>query len=154
MLSYRWLAWSIAMLACVTTVLVLVNSWSKPFGIRWLSSVDSGTVWGKPDWWDQSVLRPDDRRIFREVETTIPADASIALAPGRNELISPFFGPDLRRHVFLVRAHQAVPDPAAWLVAAPGVRPRLCSAAWQALGGAPKGWLVARRTEAATCSST
>jgi hypothetical protein len=153
MLRWRWLAWSVAALAAVTTVLVLVDSQSKPIGAQSISIVDGSGVWGKPDWWVQSVLRLDDRAIFRKVDHSIPARASVALATGGNELISPFFGRELGRHIVLVRAGEPIPVEAGWLLAAPGVRPHLCLADWRALRHSPAGWLVARRVNTSMCPS-
>jgi hypothetical protein len=151
LLRHRWLAWSLAGLAAVTTTLVLVDSESKPSGLRFPGSTDVTGVWDRPDWWTQSVLLDTDRAIFRTVEQRIPARATLALAPRRDELISPFFGRSLERRVVLVEAGRRVPDGAGWLVAAPAVRPRFCAADWRPLGPAQSGWLVSRRVGSTNC---
>jgi hypothetical protein len=148
-LRYRWLAWATTAIGAVTVVLALVNAQAKPSGLRALTAGATESVWGRPDWWTQSLLRADedDRAVLELVARDVPPHAAIALAPFQNDFVSPYFGRSLGRHVYLTERREPVDPRARWLVAAPGVRPLACAADWHVLRVTPEGWLVARRAE-------
>jgi len=151
MLSRRWLAWGLTVLGVITMALVLANAQSKPSGLRTLDRRAEGSIWGKPEWWVESILRSgDDRRILRAVMDVVPDHATVAVAPRGNDFLSPYFGRDLTRHVELVLDGDRV-DRAAWLVAAPGVRPVACQHEWGVIYRTRPGWLIARRRSSDAC---
>ena len=152
MLSERWLSWAITAIACVTTFAVLANTLAKPSGLRSLDNPTKSTVWGKPDWVVQSILRPGgaERDVIRFAEEDMPARASVALAPRGNDFLSPYFGADLTRRVDLVLDGQHVDPRDDWVIAAPGVRPVVCRADWRVVLRRADGWLVARRRQGST----
>jgi hypothetical protein len=147
-LRHRWLAWGATAIGAVTVVLALVNAQAKPSGLRVLAAGPTESVWGAPDWWTQSLLRADedDRTVLELVARNVPPHAAVALAPFQNDFVSPYFGRNLGRHVYLTERREPVDSHAQWLVAAPGVRPLACAADWRVLRVTPEGWLVARRT--------
>jgi hypothetical protein len=139
-------------IAGVTLTLSLVDAQAKPSGLHlFTGSVPS--VWAKPDWWTQSILRPTsgDRTILRIAEQRIPIRASIAIAARGNEFLSPYFGPDLTRHVSLVLPGGTADPCATWLVAAPGVRPAHYARTWATVQRTHFGWLIAHRVVSASC---
>jgi hypothetical protein len=149
-LRYRALTLTVMGLAVTTLVLVLANADSRPSGLHFLSGNSAQGIWGKPRWWTQSVLRLDEnqRQVLRFAEKSIPAGASVAIAPRENEFLSPYFGPGLTRHVELVLNGAAVTGRSDWLMAAPGVRPRMCDGEWLTRLQTERGWLIAQRTSA------
>jgi Dolichyl-phosphate-mannose-protein mannosyltransferase len=154
-LATRWLAWTVALLTVVTAALSLVNAEAKPTGITALWPDSGPSVWGKPDWYAQTILRPDsdDTTMLRVVGRLIPSDTTLTLASRPNDFLAPYFGRNLTRRVMLVRDGQVVSPASNWLVAAPGVRPRSCRADWRVRYrlGVPEGWLIAQRVGTANC---
>lgn len=76
----------------------------------------------------------------------ISGDATVAIAPHGNDLLSPYFGERLTRRVELVLSERPIPPEASWLIAAPGVRPLMPRPTWQIVLRTPCGWVLARRT--------
>jgi hypothetical protein len=154
----RWLAWAIAVLTLVTATLSAVNAEAKPSGLTALFPDSGPSVWGKPDWYAQTILRPfsADETMLRVTERLIPRDATLTLATRRNDLLAPYFGRDLTRRISLVRDGGVVPPSSGWVVAAPGVRPKVCPGDWRVRlrVGHSQGWLIAQRVGAAVCTPT
>ncbi len=146
---YRWLTWAVTVVACITMTAALVNTLAKPSGLSILGGSAVG-VWGKPDWFVQSILRPggEEVSILRFTEKRIPAGASLAVAPRGNDFLSPYFGRDLTRRLSLVLDGGGVSERADWLIAAPGVRPLVCRGEWRVLLAPATGWLVLERARA------
>jgi hypothetical protein len=156
MLQHRWLARSVTTLAVLVMITSLANAQSKPSGLWPIQVGSNASVWGKPDWWAQTILRPgeDDRTVLKFAELRIPHDAAVAIAPRGNELLSPYFGRDLKRSVELVRNGERVGSATGWLIAAPGVRPMTCNGSWRLLRRTSEGWRIARRVRPdAACSA-
>jgi len=154
-LARRWLAWAVAVLTLVSATLSIVNAQAKPSGLTGVFPSSGASVWGKPIWYAQTILRPrpPDETMLRVAGELIPRDAALALAPQPNDFLAPYFGAGLTRHVVLVEDGGTVPATAQWLVASPGVRPRACPSDWRVryrLGG-PGGWLVAQRVGQRGC---
>ena len=155
-LARRWLAWTVALLTVVTATLSFVNAEAKPTGITSLWPDSGPSVWGKPDWYAQTILRPDsdDTTMLRVAARLIPADTTVTLASRPNDFLAPYFGRDLTRRVILARDGQVVTPSSDWLVAAPGVRLRSCRSDWRVRYrlGVPEGWLIAERVGTAKCA--
>ena len=145
----RWLSWAVTVVACITMTAALVNTLAKPSGLSILGGSAVG-VWGKPDWFVQSILRPggEEVSILRFSETRIPAQTTLAVAPRGNDFLSPYFGRDLTRRLSLVLDGGRVSDSADWLIAAPGVRPVVCRGEWRVLLAPATGWLILERARA------
>ena len=139
----------------VTATLSFVNAEAKPTGINSLWPDSGPSVWGKPDWYAQTILRPgsDDTTMLRVTGRLIPADTTLTLASRPNDFLAPYFGRDLTRRVILARDGQVVTPSSDWLVAAPGVRLRGCRSDWRVRYrlGVPEGWLIAERVGTAKC---
>jgi hypothetical protein len=154
----RWLAWAIAVLTLVTATLSAVNAQAKPAGLTALFPDSGSSVWGKPDWYAQTILRPFSgvETMLRVTEQLIPRDATLTLATRPNDFLAPYFGRDLTRRISLVRDGGLVPPSSGWLVAAPGVRPRVCLGDWRVRFrvGHQRGWLIAQRVSGAACAPT
>jgi hypothetical protein len=157
MLPHRELAWTVTGIACLTLVSVLLNAQSKPSGVRILNTPPPSGIWGKPDWWVQSVLRPrgysdysSQQAVLRYADERLPSDASLAVATRINDFLSPYFGPKLTRHVTLVLSGDSVDRGARWLIAAPHVRPTVCGRDWRVILRTRDGWLVAKKVRSST----
>jgi hypothetical protein len=81
------------------------------------------------------------------VRQEIPPHSSVALAPRGNDLIAPYFGPNLTRRITLSRDGGTVDPRATWLLAAPGVRPVVCPGEWRVVTRPAPNWIVARTTK-------
>jgi hypothetical protein len=69
-----------------------------------------------------------------------------------NDYLSPYFGPELQRHVVLVKEGEPLDRRSDWLIAAPGVRPIACPADMKTVLTTPGGWLVAKRVGTSNCT--
>jgi hypothetical protein len=84
------------------------------------------------------------------VERHVPADAALAVGVVSNAVLSPYFGPDLKRRVLLLAGDGRVAPRAQWLLAAPEVRPVGCPGEWRVVA-TPGEWILARRAGRAPC---
>jgi Glycosyltransferase family 87 len=154
-LAHRWLAWTVALLTLVTVTLSVVNAQAKPSGLTAVFPAAGPSVWGKPDWYAQTILRPfsADETVLRLTSELIPRDASLTLVPRPNDFLAPYFGQSLTRRVALARDGGTVPGWSQWIVAAPGLRPRVCPADWRVRFrvGHRAGWLAAQRVGVRAC---
>jgi hypothetical protein len=158
LLERRALAWGAAVLGVVTLALSLTFFLGKPSGIRLVErgdgSAPESSIWGEPRWRVQSALRGSEGPILHAVEQQVPADATIAVAGGVNEFLSPYFGPTLERIVHLVRPDGGqVPEDVAWLVMSPAVHVSICRRAWRTVVETEAGYLLARRVPGAGCAT-
>jgi hypothetical protein len=115
------------------------------------------TIWNDPRWEAQARLRPGEPEsmLFRYFEEEVPAEASVALAPRENDLLSPYFGPRFSRHVSLVSRNGGdVPKEAQWLVVSPSSSVRRCRAAWRLELGLGSGWRIERRIAPDSCPTS
>ena len=115
------------------------------------------SVWGKPRWYVQTLLRMDPHEraegaVIRFVEQHVPRDATLALAPRGNDFLSPYFGATLSRTIELVRRDGGSPPRAAtWLVVSPGARVSRCHSDWAIRLAGPSGWRVEQRLRHGSC---
>jgi hypothetical protein len=109
--------------------------------------------WGKPRWYVQTVLRPDDveRRILHFFDRHVPTRTTVALALNENDFLSPYFGPHRTRTVLLVPERYDVPDAADWLVIARGRIVGFCASDWRQSYALRNGWRVLRRIAHGSC---
>jgi hypothetical protein len=133
-------------IASLTLATVLLNDETKPSGVTLFDSAPQSGIWGKPDWWAQSLyFSPGSAVVLRYAAQRMPADASLAVALQRDDLISPYFDPNLTRHVTLALNGHHVSHDANWLILAPRVRPAVCSRDWRVMVSTADGWIVAKR---------
>ncbi len=139
---YRFRAVSIAV-AAVSAVLALTSLvWSnqKPLGVRLLEPARAESAWTAKRWELQEFV--DGTAPFLGlVETTVPADARIAVATGLPPYT--FFGSHLTREVHLVEPG-TTNVPGDWLVLTAGTPPT-CPTSWEPSGHAD-GYALWRRT--------
>jgi 4-amino-4-deoxy-L-arabinose transferase-like glycosyltransferase len=156
LLDRRALAWITLAVAVTATTMSFVNFLGKPSGLS-----DSTTVWGKPRWFVESFLRSDsivrerdEGRTIHWFEEHVPARTNVALAPLGNDLLSPYFGSSLSRHVSLVRSDGGVVgDTAKWLVIASSAHIRLCPGDWTTRFALRSGWRIEERTGNRGCAT-
>jgi hypothetical protein len=152
LLRHRWLATGMTTLACLTFVLSIVSDYAKPAGLHGFEPYITASVWSQPDWRVQTVLRGGtfDALVLQSVERHVPADAALAVGVVSNAVLSPYFGPDLKRRVLLLAGDGRVAPRAQWLLAAPEVRPVGCPGEWRVVA-TPGEWILARREGRAPC---
>jgi hypothetical protein len=159
----RWpiAAASTAAIGVTSLALSLANYEGKPSGLSdiWpradepFAPVD--TIWNDARARAQTRLRqdPGEEVVLRYIEENASADASLALAPRENDLLAPYFGRRVSRHLALVsRNGGAVPADAEWLVLAPSARVRRCAPAWRQVLELDSGWRIERRLSSDTCA--
>ncbi len=108
-LRLRPLAWAVAAVALLTTLLAFVHQHDRPSGVRLLEATTDGSVWSQPDWVVQATDHPELRTLIHFVDQNVPQHTRLALEPirfpGSNSRGSlapfPFFGPHLSRTVVL-----------------------------------------------------
>jgi hypothetical protein len=153
LLPHRAIAAGVVVLALTAAGMTLVHSDAKPTGLG-LFERGEPTVWGKPRWHVQALLRPKtgERSVLRLVEEHVPANATIGLVLRPNDLLSPFFGQPLGRMVELL-PQGTLPAPSTnWLVISPGRAVPGCLSDWRQELGLRLGWIVVRRVASGSCS--
>ncbi len=153
-LAYRLraLAWASVGLTVVTLVLVVVNSYTKPVGIRLVAPATSASVFGKPRWQVQTWTREDGTdEVVAYVAQHVPSDATIGLSLGIDEFSYPYFGPHLTRTVHFLSEKAPVAMDDEWIVEAPEHDIGHCPAAWETAFATDTGYRVLRRIGPDTC---
>lgn len=154
LLRYRAVATGAVALALTASGLTLLHSDAKPAGVG-IFEEGEPTVWGKPRWHVQALLRPrtGERSVLRFVEERVPGDATIGLAARSNDLLSPFFGERLSRSVELLPEGTLPAASTDWLVISPGRTVPGCLADWRQELGLMLGWIVVRRVGSGSCAA-
>ena len=148
-----------AAIAVVSVVLSLANYTGKASGLAevWPPEktpfVSANSIWDANRADVLARLRPDsgERRLYWFLEDEVPDDARVAVAARENDFLSPYFGPELARHVALVGEDGVVPEDADWLVIHPTMAVRRCPASWRREFRHDLGWRVERRIAPDTC---
>jgi hypothetical protein len=153
LLSRRALALGLVSLTVVTGALSVRAFDAKPLGFPRGGSLATMAPWGKPRWYVQTVLRPDnvERRILHFFDRHVPERATVALALNQNDFLSPYFGPHRTRTVLLVPERFDVADEADWLVIARGRNVGFCASDWRQAYALRNGWRVLRRVAHGSC---
>lgn len=146
----RTVAWGAVAVAALSSALAFDHLHDKAAGIRLLEPVHERSVWTQPDW----MIRgegPHMRALLRFVDTHVPGDVRLAIAPiripgpgyrGGHVQPFPFFGDDLSRTlVFATSARRAYEAGAQWAILH---RTRGCEPGWQR-AYVYVGWMVLRR---------
>jgi len=148
----RALAWASVGLTVVTLVLVAVNSYPKPFGVRLLAPAATESVLGKPRARVQTWTRPDGTdEVVEYFAKNVPSRTTVGLALGIDDFSYPYFGADLGRTVRFIGASGSAADDDAWIVEAPGHEVVRCDAAWETALTTDTGYRVLRRISPDTC---
>jgi hypothetical protein len=147
-LRSRSIAFATAAIGATSLLLALANYNGKSSGLLAESS-----IWGMARWQAQTARNPVRYAgVVAYVEETVPEDAHVALSVVGEDLIHPFFGPRLTRHVDLVPPDRgSPPEDADWLVLAPEAVVRRCSGSWRPEYVDAQGWRVERRLAADDC---
>ena len=153
----RALAWATAAIGVVAATLTLLHTEGKPSGVELFergpppSVVPDETVWGQSRVEAQSLLRFGDpeTEVLAFVDSQLPQDATVGVAPRPNDFLSPYFGASLSRTVRLVRPEEGVDADVEWLVLAPDAPDERCAPAWVTVFESG-GWRVDHRV-AETC---
>jgi hypothetical protein len=134
-LRVRWLSLGVATLCCVTLVLSLVHSFTKPFGTGVLEPRISPSIWGRDRIDALTVVRHYEGTpaLLREVEKRVPATAKLAVAMPGDSFLAPLAGPDLSRILRLVEDGARVPTEADWLVSRAPASSTGCLDSWAAV---------------------
>ena len=148
-----------AAIGATALTLSLANYYGKPSGLGeiWTLNdpplVSVRSIWSDERWAAQTRLRLEtgENLVIRYFEEHVPDEARVSVAARENDLLSPYFGPELERHVSLVKNGEPVPTTADWLVVAPALDVRRCRAAWQRQLTLESGWRVERRTTPDKC---
>ena len=156
LMERRTLTWIVLVVSMTAATMSFVNYLGKPSGLS-----DAATVWGKPHWLVQTLLRfdsivreRDEARTIRWFEEHVPGHTSVALAPLGNDFVSPYFGSDLSRHVTLVRSDGGTVDARSqWLVIAASAHVRLCPGDWTTRYSLRTGWRIEERTGDRGCAT-
>ena len=147
-LRSRSIAVAAAAIGATSLVLTLNNYNGKSSGL-----LAGSSIWGMARWEAQTARNPVRYAgVVAYVEETIPEDAHVALSIVGEDLIHPFFGRRLTRHVVLVPPDGgSAPEDAEWLVLAPEAVVRRCSGSWSPEYVDDQGWRVERRLTADDC---
>jgi hypothetical protein len=147
-LRSRSIAFAAAAIGATSLFLALANYNGKPSGLFAESS-----IWGMARWQAQTARNPVRYAgVVAYVEETVPEDAHTAVSVVGEDLIHPFFGPRLTRHLDLVSPDGGTPpENAEWLVVAPEAVVRRCSGSWRPKYVDAQGWRVERRLAADDC---
>ena len=131
-LRVRWLSLGVAALCCVTLLLSLVHSLTKPAGIGILEPRISHSIWGRDRIDALTVVRHFEGTpgLLREVERKVPADAELAVAMPLDSFLAPLAGPGLSRVLRLVEEGARIPPEAGWLVSRDPATSTGCADAW------------------------
>jgi hypothetical protein len=141
-LRFRWLAWPVTSIACVTIGLAFVHSIEKPAGVRLFDDETSAGVWGEPRERVQAWLRPGGTAELVQYFGREPSSGRVGLRLTEDDWVYPYFGRTFGRDV------EFVPDDAAtasldWLVVAPG-RAAPADGSWSLALRTRDGWRVYR----------
>jgi hypothetical protein len=141
-LLYRYRAVPIAVAAASAVLALTSLAWSnqKPFGVRLLEPARASSAWTDTRW-ELQEFEDGTAPFLGLVETTVPADARIAVASGLPPYT--FFGPHLSREVHLIEPG-ATRVPGDWLVLDAGTPPA-CPSAWQPVGDTSGSHVLLRR---------
>ena len=155
----RALAWASVGLTITTLVLVLVNSYTKPLGVRLVESKTSPlesttppSVFGKPRSQVQTWTRRDGTdEVVRYFEENVPSDTTVGLALGLDEFSYPYFGENLARTIRFISSEGSAEKDDAWIVEAPGHEVARCAAAWETALTTESDYRVLRRISPDAC---
>ena len=139
---YRVRAVSIAV-AAVSAILALTSlvwSYQNPLGLRLLEPARASSAWTDTRW-ELQEFADGTAPFLGLVETTVPADARIAV--GASLPPYTFFGPRLSREVHTIEPG-AAEVPGDWLVLPAGASPA-CASSWSQVGKAVAGYVLLRR---------
>ena len=149
---FRALAWASVGLTVVTLVLVVINSYTKPLGIRLVAPATSDSVFGKPRWQVQTWTREDGTdEVVAYVAQHVPSDAKIGLSLGLDDFSYPYFGTHLTRTVHFVSQKAPVAADDGWIIEAPDHDVGGCPAAWETAFTTDTDYRVLRRIGLDTC---
>jgi hypothetical protein len=137
---YRAVSIAVAATSAVLAVTSLVWSTQKPLGVRLLEPARASSAWTDTRW-DLQEFEDGTAPFLGLVETTVPADARVAVASALPPYT--FFGPHLSREVHVIERGAAT-VPGDWLVLDAGTSPA-CAAAWAPVGNAVAGHILFRR---------
>jgi hypothetical protein len=148
-LRSRSIAFAVAAIGATSLILALANYDGKSSGL-----FAEPSIWGMARWQAQTARNPVRYAgVVAYVEETVSEDADVALSVVGEDLIHPFFGPRLTRHLSLVAPDGgSPPEDAEWLVLAPEADVRRCSGSWRREYVDGTGWRVERRIAADDCS--
>ena len=148
----RALAWASAGLTVATLVLVLVNSNTKPSGVRLLAPATAESVFGMSRARVQTLIRQDGTdEVVEYFEQNVPSDAAVGLSLDIDDFSYPYFGADLGRTVRFIPSDGAATEDDAWIIEAPEHDVERCAAAWETALETESGYRVLRRTAPDTC---
>lgn len=159
LLRHRAAAGAAVAIGTTSIVLSLTNYAGKPSGLGAIwprgdpAPTSAATIWGADRVDAQTWLRPrgEEYSVLRYVEDNVPTTASLAVAPGENIFLSPYFGERLERHVQLVPNGGRVPADAEWLVVPRGARVRRCEGSWRNALRTAAGWQIEHREQDDRC---
>jgi hypothetical protein len=118
-LRVRVLAWSAVGLTGVTLLVLVGYFVPRPAGVAVLSGNRDSARGAR--WLVQSESNhwSADAEAFRFLEENVPPDSRLALAVVRDTAVYPVWNAGLDQHVEFVRADDAIPSDAEWLVVGP-----------------------------------
>jgi hypothetical protein len=151
---------AVTAIAVVSVGLALANYTGKASGLSeiWTPNerpfVLSSSIWGAERAAVLARLRPGsgEKRLYEYLEDAAPDDARLAVVPRENDFLSPYFAPELSRHVVLVEDDGLVPADADWLIVHPTMSVRGCTRSWETVFRGVSGWRVERRIAPDTCA--
>lgn len=131
-LRVRWLSNGIAALCITTMALSLVNSYTKPSGLRLVAHPIDSSVWHDDRIETLTVIRGYEGtpELLRAVELKVPPRAEVAVAAPVDSFLAPLAGPGLSRTLRLVADGDTTPPTADWLVANDNVSTTGCPRSW------------------------